>query len=340
MKALCVAPDLIGYTWQVDMLCASLIRHGFSGENITVLTYQKDLQKSSPMSKVRDKYGLNLHYYTDDRDRFLYDSSIRPYLIHKYLLEDPSRENESYFYIDSDIILTQDIDFEDMAKDGNSWYGSDVSSYASLGVLSRNGGHDHHLLKVCNMDKKDDRISQLYTSMPGCQWVLNNPTSAIMYDVYEKCEDLYSHIVSLFHKGEVQRTDSWLTDMFVLPVVATKHGKECLVSNDLSFTLADSKIEQFYHLPIYHNSGVSIGSARKQGIFSKSMWGKRKPFSFLHICDPQYASYGYVEFMRDIYPDTKIEDIHIENTVGFDRLRSSGNSDSDLIFEKGIKKNA
>lgn len=328
MKVLCVCPDKQQFLWGVSLLVTSCIENGFEPEDIIILSYGDEEEKFYEFCK---SYGIQAHHYEDTRKYFLYGSSIRPYLIHKFLSDDPKREKEDYFYVDSDIILTREIDFSLIPYDGNHWYGSYVSEYASMKNLKGSQNHDEYLAEIVGIDVDNEWFVRLYDEMPGAQWVLSQPKAELMWDVYIYCEKLYTYLKTFVIPGETDRTDSWLSDMFVLPTVAIKHGIEPRVSDDMYFTLSDDTVEDFYKYPIYHDSGISLTEARKLGIFHKRIWIKESPIGKTHVINPAFCGYKYVEKMKEIDNKTKIIDIHIDPRM-FGRLRKITNiSSQDML---------
>src|SRR5699024_11954366 len=53
------------------------------------------------------KLGVSVYTYQDERYDFEYIPSLKPYLMYRYLEEDISRENETYFFMDSDAIIRE-----------------------------------------------------------------------------------------------------------------------------------------------------------------------------------------------------------------------------------------
>lgn len=324
MKVLCVCPDKELFLWGTRLLITSCIEHGFKPEDIIILSYGDNEEE---FYEFCNEYGIEAHHYEDTRKFFLYGSSIRPYLIHKYLSDDPQRENEDYFYVDSDIILTKNIDFYSIGYNENTWYGSYVSEYASMRNLQGSQDHDKYLADLVGVDTENPWFKKLYTDMPGAQWVLSQPKAEMMWDVYIYCEKLYTYLKTFVIPGETDRTDSWLSDMFVLPVVAIKYGIEPKVSDKMYFTLSDDDINDFDKYPIYHDSGISLTEARKLAIFHKRIWIKESPIGKTHVLNPAFCGYKYVEKMKEIDDNTEIIDIDIHPRM-FGRLRKITNLSS------------
>lgn len=324
MKVLCVCPDKKQFLWELQLLIPSCVEHGFQPEDIVILSYGDNEKEFYDFC---EKYGVQAHHYKDTRKFFLYGSSIRPFLIHKYLSDDPARENEDYFYVDSDIILTKPVDFSEIPYDEHHWYGSYVSEYASMKNLQGSQNHDEYLADIVGIDPKHAWFTKLYTDMPGAQWIISRPKADMMWDVYTYCEKLYTYLKTFVIPGENDRTDSWLSDMFVLPTVAIKHSIEPKVSDKMYFTLSDDAVEDFDKYPIYHDSGVSLTEARKLGLFHKRIWVNESPIGKTHVLNPAFCGYKYVEKMKNIDENTEIVDIHIEPRL-FGRLRKITNISS------------
>lgn len=85
--------------------------------------------------------------YDDLRDDKEYIPSIKPYLWWKYLEEDHSREDDRYFYIDSDVIFNKRINLRKLPSKDDVWYCSDCCSYLSLDYI-RSCENGENILKI------------------------------------------------------------------------------------------------------------------------------------------------------------------------------------------------
>ncbi|WP_347833982.1 hypothetical protein [Gracilibacillus sp. JCM 18860] len=77
-----------------------------------------------------------MHVYQDNRTDKSYIPSVKPYLWMKYLEEDSSRENGSYFYLDSDVLLREIPKVRPTKK---MWYASDCTGYIGNQYIDSKG---------------------------------------------------------------------------------------------------------------------------------------------------------------------------------------------------------
>lgn len=306
MKIVCVAPSNVRYSWEMELLMESLSRTGYNTSDVIWLSYGV---RSSIARLIIDKYGCEYHHYKDDRPSKKYASSIRPWLIARYLMDHPTMSQEKIVYVDSDIIIPQYIDFDAIPTSPHQWYGSETP-YASLSKSGVNYGYDTIIKDSVGLS--DAMAEEFYPTIPGCQWVLDSVQPQFMMDVYEASENIYHRIVSDITAREHMVINPWIADMWAFPLVAKKHGITCSPTEKLAFTIADDPVDRFDKCPIYHNSGVNDATCQRLGIFDKTAWNHDSPLGHVHVVSPQYCSYKFLMFMQSVDPFTEVIDIDID----------------------------
>lgn len=318
-KVLVVAPAFHQTLWEIQLLFHSAKAAGQNASDIVWLSHGGGPADVKYAEELAERVGVSYHHYDDARELQAYPTSIRPWLIARYLDEDPERCARTYLYVDSDVVINTLPDLDAITgppgADRRVWWGSDASSYAALRLLSRK--ERAFVEEVVGAE----HASTFFHAIPGVQWILDRPTPQVFYDIYTACERVYSALQSLDH-GE--RADPWFTDIWVTPAVAAAHGIDCKMSADLDFSLADDPYMAFTGRSFYHNSGVSQQHAHEIGAFAKRDWILASPFGRTHVLSPLYASYGYVEYMKNIDPQTSIIDIELP-TVAYGSLWTRGN---------------
>jgi hypothetical protein len=122
MKYICAQPAVKYFAWQIEVLIYSLTSNGVNQKDIHIVNGMKDLQIDSYFSVVQQKYpNVVFEFYKDDRDYWMYQPSIKPHLMHKHYIKYPELQNETIFFVDSDIALIRPIDFNPMLND-DVWY--------------------------------------------------------------------------------------------------------------------------------------------------------------------------------------------------------------------------
>jgi hypothetical protein len=240
-------------------------------------------------SYLRDKYGVEVHIYEDLRKDKSYIPSIKPYLWAKFLQEDRSRENETYFYIDSDVIFREVPIIE---PNSNVWYGSSCHSYLSVDYIDSKGEGLLESMSRC-IGIEPSLIREVNPTC-GAQWVLTNPTFEYWLKVYEDSIKLYKHLQSITDSS-IQK---WTAEMWAQLWNVYYFGKTTEVHPELDFCWSTDKVERYYETKIYHNAGVVDDN---QKLFFKGKYIYNFPFKDdLSFVDTSKASIKYVEALKEV----------------------------------------
>lgn len=238
---------------------------------------------------IRNKYGVEVYEYEDLRIDKSYIPSIKPYLWAKFLQEDKSRENEIYFYIDSDVIFR---DVPIIQPNPDIWYGSDCSSYLSVDYIDSKGAG--LLEAMCDIIGIDSKVIRKQNPICGAQWVISNPTFEYWLKVYEDSIKLYKYFNSL-QNSSIQK---WTAEMWAQLWNVYYFGKTAEFNKELDFCWATDNIERYYETKIYHNAGVID---QNSGLFFKGQYTHKNPFKDnLSFVDSTKASIKYVEALKEV----------------------------------------
>ena len=129
MKYVMAQPAVPRFEWEVKVAIYGLLKAGVLKEDIVILFSRHE---ESVISEIKN-IGVNVHVYSDDRVDFEYIPSLKPYLMHRYLEEDVSRENETYFFMDSDVIVKEQPETDSHLR--GVWYGSDCGGYLNYDYI-------------------------------------------------------------------------------------------------------------------------------------------------------------------------------------------------------------
>lgn len=235
-----------------------------------------------------DKYGAEVHVY-DDRDDRSYIPSVKPYLWSKYLQEDKSRENESYFYLDSDVVLRR---IPKVSPNEHVWYGSDCSHYLGVDYIDSTGaGIFEEMCKIVGVDAT--KIRELNPGV-GAQWVISNPTYEYWNKVYQDSNYIYRYLSSRTH-SKIQK---WTAEMWAQLYNVYLLGKTTEAHKELEFSWATDPVDRYYDTTMLHNAGVV---SEKDGLFFKAKYNQSSPFKTnLDFVNPNKASIKYVEAIKEV----------------------------------------
>lgn len=278
-------PAIKRFEWELEVCLTRMKKLGV--KDIVLLFTRHD---DSIPERLREKYGVEIHVYDDKRIDKSYIPSVKPYLWAKFLQDDRSRENDTYFYLDSDVIFRE---LPEIGQNDNIWYGSDCSSYLSNSYIDSKG--DELLESMCNVIGIDSKVIRDNNPVCGAQWVITNPSFEYWLKVYEDSTKLYRYLNSL-PNNDIQK---WTAEMWAQLWNVYHFGKKTEVSDELNFSWATDDIDRYYETKIYHNAGVV--ESDMHSLFFKGEYIHKTPFSSdLSYVDDTKASSKYVEAIKEV----------------------------------------
>lgn len=239
-------------------------------------------------SYLRDKYGVEVHVY-DDRDDRSYIPSVKPYLWSKYLQEDKTRENQTYFYLDSDVVFRR---IPDVSPIDNVWYGSNCGGYLGVDYIDSTGkGIFEEMCKIIGVDANEIRE---FKPAAGAQWIISNPTYEYWNKVYQDSNHIYRYLCSRTN-SKIQK---WTAEMWAQLYNVYLFGKSVEVHDELTFAWSTDPVDRYYNTSMLHNAGVVD---EKSKLFFKGKYNRISPFEEdLSFVDPNRASIKYVEAIKEV----------------------------------------
>lgn len=277
-------PAINRFNWELEV---SLTRMKKLGITDIVLLFAK--HDSRIPKYLREKYDVEIHEYEDLRVDKTYIPSIKPYLWSMFLKEDRTRENETYFYLDSDVLLR---DIPEVRQNGDIWYGSDCSSYLSADYIDSKGSGV--LESMCRIINIDPQIIRSNNPVCGAQWVITRPTYEYWLKVYEDSTKLYRYLNSLSNSN-IQK---WTAEMWAQLWNVYYFDKTTEVDSELDFCWATDNVERYEEVKIYHNAGVL---ETHNDLFFKGKYIYKSPFDDnLNFVNKQKASSKYVEAIIEV----------------------------------------
>lgn len=292
MKYVMAQPSVVRFEWEVKVCIYGLLKAGVSKNDIIVLFSKHDNKVSDA---IRD-LGVNVHVYEDERYDFEYIPSLKPYLMYRYLEEDISRENETYFFMDSDVIVKEQPSIEGAEHtryDQRIWYGSDCNGYLNYDyiVQCKNGQQIlEDMAYIVGVSVEE--IKLINNQCIGAQYVMTKPSKEYFHKVYIDSIKLWKYVKDKDTDLQKWTAEMWATlwNMIFFEIMPR-------ISDDLEFTWATDSKSDWYKNKIYHNAGVTEDM---KDMFFKGNYINKDPFNedFSHI-DKDKASYEYTKLITE-----------------------------------------
>lgn len=289
MKYIMAQPAVKRFEWEIQVCVHSLIKAGVKREDIIILFSKHNDEVKNNILDL----GVNVFVYEDSRYDYEYIPSLKPYLMYRYLSENRLRENETYFFMDSDVVIKDIPNQVDLETEYKTFYGSDCNGYLN-----------YDYIKQCKNGKKIlkdmaeiigisvEEIKENNNNNIGAQYIMHNPSAIYFKKVYEDSIKLWKYIKDVdtdFQKWAVEM-NATIWNMLYFSIIPK-------VNKDLNFTWATDPIEEWDKNKIFHNAGVPND---EEGIFFKGKYTQSSPFEDdLNNFDKDKASYKYVEKIKE-----------------------------------------
>ncbi|MGO1748628.1 hypothetical protein [Alkalibacterium gilvum] len=287
MKYVMAQPAVPRFEWEVKVAIYGLLKAGVLKEDIVILFSRHE---ESVISEIKN-IDVNVHVYSDDRVDFEYIPSIKPYLMYRYLEEDVSRENETYFFMDSDVIVKEQPETDSHLR--GVWYGSDCGGYLNYDyIVQCDNGFNilKDMSEIVGVSIED--IKSMNNDSIGAQYIMSKPSSEYFKKVYEDSIKLWKYI-----KDKDTNYQKWCQEM-----VATLWNMPLFdvmprAKKEMEFTWATDSIEKWNKNKIYHNAGVTQDM---KDMFFKGDYINKDPFNedFSHI-NKDTSSYEYTKLITE-----------------------------------------
>jgi hypothetical protein len=283
LRFVCAQPCIPYYTWQVEVMIHNFMEMGINPNNIDVVCVKQHGKIPDDWIKLAEHYNyVRFFFYDDTRINKYYTSSIRPNVLKQHWEARPELKDETIFYHDCDIAITNPISnwiTTEMIND-NNWYGSDCRWYISHSYIKSKG--DDILKAMCAIMNIDDKlVEKNELNGIGAQYIMKG----IDYDFWERveidCERLFTNITELnrikksidpsYHELQI-----WCADMWAVLWNAWKLGYQTICHDSLEFSWATSPKNIWNGLNIFHNAGVTDN---KSGLFYKADYMSKLPYN-------------------------------------------------------------
>lgn len=286
MKLILAQPSIKRFQWELEVLLTNIKQFG-EHEVILLFTRHDD----TVPQYLADKYGVRCFVYADERDDKQYIPSVRPWLLHRYLSGDPAREQETYFYIDADIIFREWPDFATFDYGPGVVVGSDCGGYLDhTYITTRTKGPQiaAEMAKICGITV--DQMKDV--DCIGAQLVLTNPTADFWLRAYHDSNRIYKYL--LYLDTDIQK---WTAEMWAQQWGWVREGLKTKGHPELDFCRPTDDVKMWDMVKILHNAGVT-GSG---DLFFKGKYVDHTPFGEdLSYVRRDKASIKYVEAVQKV----------------------------------------
>lgn len=294
MKFLSAQSDNEYNIWQLQVQMFNFKKFGIEDKAIVLIGYNPQIGVSKKALEFKDSTTAMVLFLPDTRDLSdrLYTPSIRPHLIKQlYIIHPDLLENRAVMYHDCDIIFIRLPRVKDLVTK-RKIYVSDINKYTT-------GNIELPLLKeMCKIvGIPSSMVIKNEKNMGGAQYLFNSSLN-FSYDFWEKIENdsnsIYKLLVVSAEKyGLDMVSQAWSADMWAILWNIWLLGVDTEISNELSFAIATSPIEEIDKNNIYHNAGVTKENSHY--LFYKRDFIEKSPFlSVLSYVSSQYCSSFYV----------------------------------------------
>lgn len=289
MKYIMAQPAVPRFEWELQVCIHSMLKAGIKREDIIVLFSKHNDEVKNNILDL----GVNVFVYEDNRSDYSYIPSLKPYLMYRFLSENKLREKDTYFFMDSDVILKEEIEEKDEQLDDKVFYGSDCNGYLNYDYISQCEKGKEILQEMANIiGISVEEIKDNNKNNVGAQYIMKNPSSTYFKKVYEDSIKLWKYIKDIdtnFQKWAVEM-NATIWNMIYFGIIPK-------VDEDLEFTWATDDIELWDKNKIFHNAGVPND---EEGMFFKGKYTHTSPFDDkFEDLDKTKASYKYVERIKE-----------------------------------------
>ena len=260
-----------------------------------VLLFSKPLgayDKTVPRYLANKYKGVRCFVYDDNRADKSYIPAIRPYLWWQYLRNYPEREDETYFYIDSDVIFKEWPNLDGLLTSKDQIAGSNCDNYIGYEYLKQvEKGPEiiGRMAQYCNITPHQ----MIGVPGIGAQMVIGHPTAEMWQKAYSRSNIIYHYFDSV--TSNIQK---WTAEMWAQLWTFVEHGVEITMPKELDFCWCTDPLYRWDETKILHNSGVTKDDGE---LFFKGKYHDHTPFDEdLSWVNPEKCSIKYVDAIKKV----------------------------------------
>ena len=310
-------PDVPYFHWQVRVYVHNFIEMGINPNQIHVIfALINGQQELSIEGNNLKELGINIHSYKDERKSKHYIPSIKPFLIYKWLEENPEY-GKVFFLHDADIIFRKLPDFRTLLQDNIS-YLSDTISYIGYNYImdcckryeskhpkSKEGQLLQEMADIIGIDVEVIKLNQ--ENSGGGQYLIKNTDYHIWLKIYNDCVPLFDQMKNYQKRfpispGEIQ---FWTAEMWSVLWNLWYFNIETKISPELSFSWATDTIKIYEKHNILHMAGVTddlkrIKFYKGEFIDINPIDKLKENIKYFDYIESNSSTIKYVDIMKEI----------------------------------------
>jgi hypothetical protein len=293
MKYIIATTDSPYFRWQILVQINNFKKLGILDDVIFLISKEK--KRSKELGYIQKETGANILTFKDERKYKNYASSVRPNMMKRFVIDYPEIA-KCFFYLDPDVIFTEKIEYPYSVENNEVWYLSDTKSYIDSSYIKSKG--NELFIKMCEIVDIEPNIVQMNDlSAGGAQYIMKNTNYEYWDKVEKDSELLYKFMNDSKDKYNPKHPiQAWTADMWAVLWNAWKFNHKTIIWNNLNFSWATSKINQWDENKIFHNAGVFT----EKNLFNKCNYVDKHPFDkdFSYVED-RFCSFNYVKEIKD-----------------------------------------
>lgn len=269
-------PDDTYFTWQVHMWLESLKELGQSDKAVVLVFTPNFREKNPKWKQIVDLYPEAVfNFYGDEENAVspllgIYIPVLRPYVMWKFLKENPTYISKALFYCDSDILFTKEFNVDAFLEDDinylsntNSYINADYFDSKVKDVLPDKLEEYKHrdilgeVTSLVGITREICLENNLHSG--GAQYLLKNTDDKFWSKVMNDCIIIRTYLQKVnreFFKDENSGFQSWCADMFAVLWNLWLRDQETKVIPELNFAWSTDPIERLKENTILHNAGI------------------------------------------------------------------------------------
>ena len=307
MIYICAQPSTYYYGWQVDTMILSFFKCGVNLSDVHIVSTNHKNEHFVEVENKWSKYGIKFYYYPDNRVKPSYISSIRPHILEAHWQANPWLKGKHIFYHDCDIALTKPIPNLLDKLNSHQCYLSDTRSYIGSEYIESKGNDLlEQMCKIVIIEPEEVRANEYGSG--GAQYLLQPGIDERFWaKVYKDSEGLFKNISERIKEIKNNRPhwhelQIWCADMWAVLWNLWKCGYETVIDDDLKFTWATNRVEEWHKNAIFHNAGVT--EEKKGKPFYKARYMNNTPVTAFRP-DDEWASQKYFDLVCEAWNQTK-----------------------------------